>query len=92
MKKINIPFVLLILFFLLIVLIFVTSRDNSIQYLVYSGLSFSPISILILLINKLLNKNSENRYFVPVLIINILLIIVASYFYYFALGNFMNFG
>lgn len=92
MKKINIPFILLILFVLLIVLIFIISRDNSIQYLVYSGFIFSPISILILLIDKLLNREIKNKYFLPVLIINVLLIVVACYVYYFALENFMNFG
>jgi hypothetical protein len=92
MKKINIPFVLLVLFALVIVSIFVISRDNSIQYLVYSGFWFSPISILVLLIDKLLNKDVKNKYFLPVLIINVLLIIGACYIYYFALGNFMNFG
>lgn len=92
MKKNNVPIVLFVLFVLLIASIFIISRDNSIKFLIYSGFYFSPISILILLINKIFKRDVKSKYFIPVLIMNLILIIIAVYFYKFSLSNLMNLG
>lgn len=92
MKKINLPKILLIIFCIILFISILGPIFGESIFLVlyFSSFIISPISILLLIIWKLFNRNIENKYFIPILIINIILFLISIYLTLHAFDNFMS--
>ena len=92
MRKINLPKILLIIFcIILFISMFGPIFGESIFLVLYfSSFIISPISILLLIIWKLFNRNIKNKYFIPIIFINIILFLISIYLTLHAFDNFMT--
>ena len=93
MKSINLPKILLILFFVVLVIsilgaFFIDPASLFIIY--YFGFIVSPISVLLLIVWKLINRGITNKYFISVLVLNIILFILSLILTLHLFDNFMS--
>lgn len=92
MKKVNFPKILLAVFFVVLLISILGAFFDPVSLfgIYYFGLIASPVSIIISVIWKLLNRDRKDKYFIIVLIVNIILFILSLYSTLHLFDNFMS--
>lgn len=92
MKTINLPKILLIIYFIVLAISIFGALIEPVSLfgIYYFGLIISPVSIVVLIVWKLFNRNRKNNYFIITFVVNLTLFILSAYSALHLFDNFMS--